>query len=221
MRVLLALLLLATAAPDAARAGPWPRERGEIYWLLQQETGTDWSTLYAEWGGPLGLTFGLDAGGHAAAIARREPGLARWRSFARYPVGPAEGAWRFAVEGGVGTDLAVADEGIGTVPRVTLGLSVGRGLEWRGRGGWASADLRAEAARDLPLRLSGGAKLGWKPTDRDTFEISVDGERAGGARYWTVGPTYERRVGRVGLRLGLRYSEGGEARLRLGIAGEF
>ncbi|MBM2575262.1 hypothetical protein JQC91_02995 [Jannaschia sp. Os4] len=217
MRAILAFLLLATPL----HAGPWPRAEGAVYWLLQHETGTEWSTLYAEWGGPHRLTFGLDAGGHALALADGTPGLARWRSFVRYPLGPDAWTWRLAVEGGIGSDLAASEAGEAVVPRATLGLTAGRGFRWRGEDGWGSVTLRAERAERLPLRLSGGAKLGWKPTPRDTVEISVDGERTADAAYWTVGPTYQRRVGPVLLRGSVRLDEAGEARWRLGIAGEF
>ena len=222
MRALLLLLLL--SAP--VHAGPWPRARGEVYVLSQHETGSDWSALYAEWGGPLGLTFGLDAGGEMRAMADpRAFAKARLRVFAARPL-PDLGAWRWAVEGGVGLDLAQDADRDGApetrrVPRMSVGLSVGRGLRWGGADGWATAGLRTEVAKGAARRDTLGVKFGWKPTPRDTLELSLYAERADGTAHWTAGPFYQRRVGRIGLRGGVVVTEAGEARLRLGVATEF
>lgn len=217
MRAILALLLLATPLS----AGPWPRERGAVYWLFQHEPGHDWSSLYAEWGGPFGLTFGLDAGGHAVALARDEPGAVAARVFVRTPLGPRDGPWRFAMENGVGVDALATPWGTAKVAYTTLGVAVGRGLRWRERDGWLSVDLKADLAMDRSLRYRGGAKLGWKPTRRDTVELSVDGTSTAGEARWTAGPTYERRIGPLGLRGSLRRTERGDTIWRLGVTGTF
>ena len=93
----LALALWAALWPGLAAAGAWPRAPGEVYVATGQEAGEDgWTSLYAEYGGPWGLTYGLDVGGHVASgLNAYRQGLAaspevdgRVMAFVRVPIAP-------------------------------------------------------------------------------------------------------------------------------------
>ena len=222
----LAVLLLALL-PGLAQAGAWPRPQGEVYVLLSHETGADWTGLYAEWGSANGLTFGLDLGGRVAALAALRPeGELRSRTFVRVPIRRASPVWRFAVELGLGRDTT-SDTGdvlapMRAVDRTSLGLAVGRGFTWRDRSGWVSLDLRGEWGSGAGDRAVLGATVGLKPTDRDAVELGLFAESTDGRdTTYAIGPTWERRIGRIGARLGLGLTDRGEARLRLGLTTTF
>lgn len=165
-------LALPFADATAARAGAWPRERGEVFLSFGQQASTgattllgavtdirSWSSVYAEYGLTGRLTVGLDAGlGHG-----RDQRVEAVLGFARLPVW-SPGAHRVAVDLGLGT-LATTDAGRQT--RVRVGLAWGRGLaggtrRWMRAGGWlgmeASAELR-EPAGEVALKADFTAGL--------------------------------------------------------------
>ena len=175
LRLVLALaaafILVLASAP--ARAGAWPRERGEVFLSFGQQASTgattllgavtdirSWSSVYAEYGLTERLTVGLDAG----LGQGRDERVAAALVFARLPVW-SPGAHRVALDLGLGT-LAVTDEARQT--RLRLGLAWGRGLaDGRWGGGWlgmeSSAELR-EPAGEVALKADFTA--GWKPSER-------------------------------------------------------
>lgn len=225
MRALAVLLLLACPAG----AGPWPRAAGEIYVYSGHEGGRDgWSSLYAELGGPLNLTFGLDLGGHVAGVAMADPDAVfdgRLRAFVRVPLRAADhgGAgwlapWLLSVEAGLGQDM---DGDFERATRRSIGVTAGRGLGTRWGDGWTTFGLRRTGGGGLGTRMEAEAVIGLKPTDRLTFEVGVFAERTD-ATYVAVVPTVQYGIGRLGdARVGIVLRDEGEAVLKLGIARTF
>jgi hypothetical protein len=236
MRLVLCLLLW--LLPSLAQAGAWTKPRGETAVTWSHEGGEDgWSGLYVEHGGPWGLTFGLDTGGHLAggAMALYRGDLAgaeadgRVVAFVRAALPMPEGTpWVAAVEFGGGTDLDVAAEldpetpeivSRESVPRLRLGLSVGRGLSTRLGDGWLNLDLRAEPGRD-DTRLGLGATAGLRPRGWLAASISVFAETVEETEL-TLAPAVAVTVPRVGeIGVGARVKRD-ETRLFLGLTRRF
>ena len=219
--------------PAPVDAGAWPRAQGETYVLLGHEGGGDgWAGLYAERGGPWGLTFGLDAGAEPGVMDEADAD-ARLRGFARLPVPLPWEPWRLAVEAGLGADVATTDDPslpMTYAPRAGLGLAVGRPLATPIGDGWANVDLRADrrlsggtGAVGPERRVVLGATLGARPAPGHAVELGLHVEwDSDGGRFGALGPTWQRDVGRLGsVRLGVAITERGEARLRLGFARSF
>lgn len=207
MRLLLLLLLV---LPSALLAGPWPRERGDVYALVTHQDGREgWSGLYVEWGGPRNLTFGLDLGGHVVGL----PGLMRTgasdipvdgrvRSFLRVPVPlPAGGPvpnwfdpWLAAVELSLGRDYL---EDATRADRFGIGLALGRGYDSRFGEGWISFDLRGSTTSDDRTRQQAGLVIGLRPRERLALEFGAFGEREDDVHY-QFGPTVQYGFGAFG-----------------------
>ena len=231
MRALLVLLL--ALLPALAQAGAWPRARGEVYLQADAELGgRGWSGLYAEWGGPRDLTFGLAVGTEPAAL-READANGRGRVFVRAPLPVPWREWRLAVEAGVGADIRTTehpDLPVLYAPRLILGVSAGRGLRTPLGPGWVNADLRVGRRVHEPMGPVGPARrtvldatLGVRPRDGHAVEMALHLEREGdGDTFAAVGPTWQRDLGRIGAaRLGVAVTERGEARLRLGFVRVF
>ncbi|UWQ18454.1 hypothetical protein [Jannaschia sp. M317] len=227
MRILVLLLLLSLPA----QGGPWPRAQGQAYVFIGHEDGMDgWTSLYAEYGGPRNLTFGLDLGGHGMRALKTlpDPVDGRLRAFVRAPLLSGtqirEGRprwltpWLLAVEVGVGLDLADTGD---TTPTWSLGTSVGRGFQTRWGDGWTTVDLRLTEGGLKGRRINGQAVMGIKPTDRLTLEMGLFAEQEQTLSL-TLAPTLQYEIGDYGgLRLGLSVTRDGDRIGRIGWARDF
>lgn len=226
---LLALCLL----PGPAAAGPWPREAGQIYVLTSHQGGGDgWSGLYAEYGGPRNLTFGLDLGGHVVGLAElRRVGFTdrdvdgRVRAFVRVPVplpGGQDDSWRApwlaAIELSIGRDFEEDGE---TIDRFGVGMSVGRGFSTRFGDGWTTVDLATSFASEGDTRSSFGLVVGLKPRERLAVEFAIFGEYEDVIDFG-IGPTVQYDFGKLGQgRVGAAYRSDGDAALTVGWSRSF
>lgn len=159
--IVLILPLLALGASLApARAGPWPRETGQVFLSLSHEQtrdGQGYSSVYGEYGLGPRLTLGGELGwtqGESSALL--------WLQWAR---DPGRGANRWATSLGLG---AIRREGR-LHPVGQLALHWGRGLDGipvlksLPGGGWLAADLRSKistrmAAEEIP-EMGEGARV--------------------------------------------------------------
>ena len=213
----LALLLVLFA--HAAEAGPWPRAKGELYVLVAHQGGGDgWTGLFAEYGGPFGLTYGIDAGGRVVGLPElMQTGFTdrdvegRVRSFVRVPVPLPKGErvpdwlspWLAAVELSVGRDFE--DDGTGPM-RYGIAATVGRGFSTPLGDGWTVFDIGTSFASDDAERRTGLAfTLGIKPWRQLAVELQAFAEIEGNASY-QIGPTFQYGFGKLGAaRLGLAF----------------
>lgn len=154
MRAVLILLLL---LPSLAMAGPWPREKGQVFLAFSssvtaQPTGpSSYYSLYFEYGATDTLTIGVDAGmdhlGHGAQFV-----------FARKPIIATDRPWRYAASLGLGQvhngsrDTAVLG-----------GLSLGRGFESKLGGGWFVVDAQTQFRDSGLAALKADITLGLRP----------------------------------------------------------
>ncbi len=230
------LALLLALLPTSAEAGPWPQEEGRIYVLVShQGEGDGWTGLYAEYGGPFGLTFGLDTGGRVVGLAelsrtgftdRQTDG--RVRSFVRIPVPlpgePGDGTllapWLAAVELSLGRDF---EEDGTTIDRYGVGATVGRGFSTRYGDGWTTLDLHAAFASEADTRTGLGFVAGIKPLPRLAVELGIYAERDGeDDPAYQIGPTVQYGFGRLGEgRLGMAYTSDGDTAVTLGWSRAF
>ena len=236
MRALACLLCL---LPGVAAAGPWPQEKGRVYAQLAHYGAADgWTGLYVEYGGPLGLTFGVDLGGHVTGLPTLlRTGAAdrdvdgRIRSFVRAPVPLADwmgrpewmSPWLAAVELSLGRDFEAPDAAgeMDTVDRIGLGGSVGRGFSTRLGDGWTTLDLATSMASGGADRTTFGLVVGLKPVERVAVELSLFGEREDDLDY-AIGPTVQYDLGEiVSLRLGVAQTSDGDVDLSFGLARSF
>ncbi|WP_298437014.1 hypothetical protein [uncultured Jannaschia sp.] len=231
MRVL--VFLFFCLLPEFALAGPWPRDRGQVYALVGHQGGHNgWSGLYLEYGGPRRLTFGLEIGGHLGGSSTPGvPGFSdrltdgRIRAFVRAPV-PLAGQggtglfapWLAAVELSLGRDLR--DDGR-KVERLGLGASIGRDISTRYGDGWMAFDLLVSGGSGVETRMNYGAVAGIRPTDRITVELGLFGESDGDANV-QLAPTIQYDFGRIGqARLGLSFDPDKDTALVLGWSRTF
>ncbi|MEM7710140.1 MAG: hypothetical protein AAF264_05200 [Pseudomonadota bacterium] len=228
MRCLALLLLL---LPSAAVAGAWPRAQGELYIFVSHDGFEDgWTGVFAEYGGPRNLTFGIDVGGQVVGgvAAFRRGDLedmdldGRAIAFVRLPLPLGRdppGPWHAALELGAGADFDVEGASRGAEPRGRLGLSIGRGLDTPWGGGWINLDTRIEPSRD-GTRFGLGAVAGLRPLKRLTVSVGLFAEYED-ETFVTFGPTLAYDVPILGeVQVGARFSEG-ERRLVVGIARTF
>ncbi|MEM7643451.1 MAG: hypothetical protein AAF366_13105 [Pseudomonadota bacterium] len=227
MRALLVSLLL---IPGLVQAGAWPRAAGEIYLSLSQEVDLDgWTGIYAEYGAPRDLTFGIDIGGHVARgggalfIGDDEEEDAtdgRAIAFLRVPlrVGTTRlPQWKFAAEVGLGADWDDDD----TDGRLRLGLSVGRPLTTPLGHGWTNLDAKVEVSDTETARFGAGIVTGFRVTTRQTVELGLFAEREDTTSAAFL-PTYQIGVPRLGdLRFGATIRFDGPTDLRIGFARTF
>ncbi|MEL7097288.1 MAG: hypothetical protein AAGM84_00530 [Pseudomonadota bacterium] len=217
MRVL-AILLLLWAGP--ANAGPWLREAGTGFFALsgtvneRYEQGT---SLYVDYGLRARLTIG-------AELDLTMPGAAplsgSGRVFARMPL--ADGTWIASWHVGLGgRDLQGRLE-----PFASGGVSIGRGLNWKGRMGWLAFDTRVDlgtsAVRQFKLDTTFGMQIGQR--GKGMLQLFVTADNAGDL-HTTLAPSYvfTPKQGGPSYQLGLeaKRSKKTELGLKLGLWRKF
>ncbi|MDR5651026.1 hypothetical protein [Ruixingdingia sedimenti] len=182
------ILWLASAA--AAAAGPWPRERGEVFLAFAVE-GDGAMSSYGEYGLGGGWTFGLDL-----ALAGRGGGPGKRVAILRRSF--TAGGVQIAAEAGFGLDA----RGQGYA---RPGIAIGRGFAGPVPG-WMALDLRAELRGD-GARYGAEATLGFRHGDRlmTVFQAQAMRDPIGGL--WISSQSavvWQARKG-VQLELGLRH----------------
>ncbi|MFD0858550.1 hypothetical protein [Roseovarius aquimarinus] len=211
-RAPLILALCLSLAPAGAAAGAWLRAEGTGFasWTVKvqdDESATAYSTLFAEYGLNPDLTVGLDLGSD-------EEGEHKALAFVRVPLS-REGL-HVAFELGAGA----LDEGAALRP----GISVGKGLDLAGLGGWWNLDTRAELTQG-GTELAIDATLGVAPWEGTKLITQLqqggpladpDFIRLEGAAVWQVAPG---RLLEVGLTTALKDSE--DFGVKFGIWHEF
>ncbi|NNE53195.1 MAG: hypothetical protein HKN30_12445 [Sulfitobacter sp.] len=132
----IALQLLVTEAI----AGAWLREKGTSFSSFSLSTSLFRETRssgYLEFGLTENSTLGLDTGLSQNANGEK---LAYGTLFMRRALGSGAGPNQWAYEVGLG---ATYRGGVDAQPHVKTGLSWGRGIQFRGKGGWIAADAAA------------------------------------------------------------------------------
>ena len=126
------VLLGAISFGVRADAGAWPREEGKSFlsFSLESYAGTNYLSLFYEYGLTPNLTLGLDAGRDPAA------GTSSAIVFLRYPV-LFGGANVFALELGLGETVQSGE----TVATIRPGFYWGRGIDFAGLSGWTGVEM--------------------------------------------------------------------------------
>ncbi len=194
LRVLFLLLLISAQAS----AGPWPRGKGKIFYSLHMngEYRADinmisrYGTFYAEYGLTEKITLGADYSGSETYTEKAV-------LFARIPLPNGDRKLLYAAELGIGmADMQFA---------VRPALSIGRGISWGKRTGWATIDSRAIlTGKSASNRLESDLTLGLNSTKRTKVIMQFQaGLPSRGDSYLKFAPSFvfERKPGRM-LELG-------------------
>jgi hypothetical protein len=234
--VVLALILVFASAPTA-EAGAWLREKGKGFTSSSLQTtdsaGTSGS-LYAEYGLSKGITVGLDATYDTdlatyltdrTTLILNEDGTFPQGSavvFFRFPLGPTDQVNKWAYHIGLGVryengELAQAAE---------VGLSWGRGIQWRDRYGWINVDTSYNSPEDpLADRIKIDATVGLGLTQRLKGMLQVFNTIQDGETYTKIAPSLLVSLGKGGTTLQLSseipVSGGGGPSIKLGLWYEF
>lgn len=135
---LIFILCVAQFMATATWAGPWLREKGSSFASFSFSASADLdarSTGYFEFGITSTSTIGLDLG-----FSRKHTGakLGYGTLFLRRAFGPSDASNKYAYEIGVGGTYGGPKRDM--IPHVKTGLSWGRGVQFRGKSGWATID---------------------------------------------------------------------------------
>lgn len=139
MRIIFSIAVIACQfIVSPAHAGAWLREKGSSFTSFS--LSTSWfhdtrSSSYLEFGITQTSTVGIDLG-----LSRNQKGkkLAYGTVFLRRALGANNGPNTWAYEVGLGATYGGA--GTEALPHIKTGLSFGRGINVKGRGGWIAAD---------------------------------------------------------------------------------
>ncbi len=211
--LLLALMLLPWLA-SPARAGAWPREKGQVFWMLSgQIEGRDASglyrqhgALYAEYGATDQLTLGIDLGNDTLRMTKAI-------GFLRWPLGPPDRPLKFAVELGAGQ---VEEENA-----LRPGLSLGRGVVLWNRSGWLALDGRAALLGGRDVALESDLTFGLSTSQKSRLILQLQtGRPENGDPYARFAPSvvYEMKPGhQIELGVTTPLTGEGEHGIKLGI----
>ncbi|WP_297772141.1 hypothetical protein [uncultured Roseovarius sp.] len=218
LRCLLVLVILSPWLVLEARAGAWPREKGQGFLSVsgQIDQPDDFGFynhfigLYAEYGATDRLTLGLDLGGDTLRMTK---GIA----FARWPLGQLERPLKLAVEIGLGQ--------VDGQNALRPGLSVGQGFTIWDRHGWAAVDGRLVLFKSGGHTLESDMTIGLSTSRRSKTILQIQtGRPAHGRPYTRLAPSFVYRM-RPGayLEFGLiaPLSGSGKRGLKLGIWRKF
>jgi hypothetical protein len=136
-RLILALCLFQLAAAPVF-AGPWLREKGSSFTSFSFSASMNLdahSTGFFEFGITPTSTVGLDVG-----FSRYNSGdkLGYGTLFLRRALGPTDRPNKFAYEVGIGGTYGGTNRDL--IPHFKTGLTWGRGIEFKGKGGWLTMD---------------------------------------------------------------------------------
>lgn len=135
---LILVLCLSQFIATSARAGPWLREKGSSFTSFSLSASMDLdarSTGFFEFGITPTSTVGLDLG-----FSRNNTGakLGYGTIFLRRALGPTNRPNKFAYEVGIGGTYGGPNRDM--IPHIKTGLTWGRGIELKGKGGWLTVD---------------------------------------------------------------------------------
>jgi hypothetical protein len=234
--VVLALILVFASAPTV-EAGAWLREKGKGFASSSLQTTDDAGTsgsFYVEYGLSEGMTVGLDATYDTdlatyitdrTTVILNEDGTFPQGSaivFLRFPLGPTDQANKWAYHIGVGVRYENAE----LAKAAEVGLSWGRGIQWRDRYGWVGVDAsynRAEEpARD---RIKLDATVGLGITKRLKGMLQMFNTIEDGETYSKIAPSLLVSLGKGSTTLQLSseipVSGGGDPSIKIGLWYEF
>jgi hypothetical protein len=122
----------------AAQSGPWLREQGTAFTSVSLSASMDMdarSTGYFEFGITPTSTVGLDLG-----FSRNHSGakLGYGTLFLRRALGRTDRVNKLAYEVGLGGTYGGPKRDM--IPHIKTGLSWGRGIDYKGKGGWLTID---------------------------------------------------------------------------------
>ncbi|GGH63531.1 hypothetical protein GVY41_19275 [Frigidibacter albus] len=154
---LLVVLAVLCLFAGGASAGPWPREKGDLFLSFSHETASEagsdaagWTSLYAEYGLTPRWTVGLDLGSGGDT----QIGMI----FVQRAVGRQDGPGRLAFSSGVGLQTGAAPQAFGM-----MGAAWGRSLGTPLGPGWVAVEPQ--------LRMGVALTDEWPPT----LVLDVDG----------------------------------------------
>ena len=186
------ILFLLIVLGGQAMAGAWPREKGELFLSFSStinaggSSAADYTSIYAEYGLTGKITAGLDLGTDGIRSSKT-------LGFVNFPLGRAEGDWKFALELGGGQ--------IDNRNVLRPGFSLGRPLQLGERGGWLAIDTRWVLFQDSigGERLESDITFGVSMNARHKVMVQFQaGDPPGGRTYLRVSPSwvFERKPGR-------------------------
>lgn len=172
------MMALLCAGPPA-RAGPWPREKGQTFVAIATEAAVDASSLRSSFYGERGLGNGWTLvvdGAHLPRSGGIEGRLALRRAL---PLGLAGHA--LSAEFGLGARLPVPGEPpvLHLRPGAAWGFGFSELLPGRDLPGWVSVEVAAELGRGPPLAKV-DTTLGLRPHPRLTTILRLQADAAPG-----------------------------------------
>jgi hypothetical protein len=218
MRSFAVALILGLAGAPAAQAGAWLREKGGGFAstsVTSDEAGQISSSVYLEYGLSDRLTLGGDFYyGTDLTTFQEGSGIV----FLRFPLGPTDGTHKWAAHVGAGTRYVNLE----FLTAFEVGLSWGRGLQWKENYGWINVDLSfndAQAPAERRVKLDGTVGMGL--SERSKVMLQLFNTFEDGETYVKLAPSYlfTPRGGKTTLQIGLEtpLAGGGEPTLKLGI----
>lgn len=214
---ILGFFIVATGT-QSAFAGAWPRAKGTGFLsssgtVTQSRDAT--GALYGEFGLSDRFTLGIDinAGMEQTGLPQGEGVV-----FLRWPLSAPEATNKWAAQIGIGARY----EPLEFYPAVELGLSWGRGLQWRDNYGWAAVDMTFNVAKSpmdeitkLDLTIGMGVSPRFKVMGQAFFTQTE------GTLYTTLAPSllFSPEGSDSTYQLGVEYplDDDDEPRLKLGV----
>ncbi|MEP1610330.1 MAG: hypothetical protein ABJL72_00240 [Roseobacter sp.] len=222
MRCLIFALVLGLACASTAQAGAWLRSKGGGFTSTSVSTNAarELSTsFYLEYGLSKNFTLGADISYGVDRTSFQEgSGIA----FLRFPLGPTDKTNKWAAHVGVGARYLAGFY----LPAAEIGVSWGRGIQWRDKYGWVNIDTsfnRARAPTEDRIKFDGTVGMGL--SERSKVMLQMFNTFEGGETFTKLAPSYlfSPGGGKTTLQLSVEIplAGGGENTLKLGVWRDF
>lgn len=183
--VALALIFILASAP-VVEAGAWLRTKKSGFASSSVSTNAEnelSTSFYGEYGLSDRFTLGLDVSyGVDRTFFQQGSGIL----FLRFPIAPTDGTHKWAAHVGVGARYL---QGY-FLPAAEVGLSWGRGIQWREKYGWVNVDTSFNAPQspaDNRLKVDGTLGLGL--TQQIKVMLQMFNTFEGGETYSQIAPS--------------------------------
>jgi len=186
MRSLVLALIFVLASAPVAEAGAWLRAKNNGFASTSVSTNAEnelSTSFYGEYGLSDRFTLGADISyGVDRTFFQQGSGIL----FVRFPLVPTDRTHKWAAHVGVGTRYL---QGY-FLPAAEVGLSWGRGIQWRDKYGWVNIDSSYNTPQSpADDRIKVDATLGLGLTKQFKVMLQVFNTREGGQTFSQIAPS--------------------------------